>query len=124
MLSQHTEQAFETATEHHLVAAGSYATGDREAFDRSRAIFPQEVLGFIKVTQAEEWEYLASIQKGKAEETLLDDLCRALDSEHEGCLSVLRHGFKCFGKLFRMAYFWLTSSVPMSFSLNLPTFES
>ena len=36
---------------------------------------------------------------------MLDDLCRALDSEHEGCLSVLRHGFKCFGKLFRVAYF-------------------
>jgi len=45
------------------------------------------------------------LQKDKAEETLLDDLCRALDSPYEGCLSVLRHGFKCFGKLFRVAYF-------------------
>jgi len=28
-----------------------------------------------------------------------------LDSKSEGCLSVLRHGFKCFGKCFRVAYF-------------------
>ncbi len=63
------------------------------------------MLAFIQATQPQEWEYLAKLQKGKAEETLLDDLCRALNSPHEGCLSVLRHGFKCFGKLFRAAYF-------------------
>ena len=63
------------------------------------------MLAFIQETQPQEWEYLAKLQKGKAEETLLDDLCRALNSPHEGCLSVLRHGFKCFGKLFRAAYF-------------------
>ncbi|HHR84996.1 MAG TPA: type I restriction endonuclease subunit R, partial [Candidatus Acetothermia bacterium] len=105
MPGQHTEQAFETAIEHHLAAAGGYEKGDREAFDPERGLFPQDVIAFIQETQPGEWEYLAGIQKEKAEETLLDDLCRALDSEHEGCLSVLRHGFKCFGRLFRVAYF-------------------
>jgi type I restriction enzyme R subunit len=62
------------------------------------------MLAFIQETQTQEWEYLAKLQKGKAEETLLDDLCRALKSPHEGCLSVLRHGFKGFGKLFRAAH--------------------
>ena len=28
-----------------------------------------------------------------------------MDSDNEGCLKVLRHGFKCFGKLFRIAFF-------------------
>ncbi len=60
---------------------------------------------FIQATQPKEWEYLANLQKEKAENILLDDLCRALNSDHEGCLSVLRHGFKCFGKLFRVACF-------------------
>ncbi|MCK5506669.1 MAG: type I restriction endonuclease subunit R, partial [Thermodesulfovibrionia bacterium] len=63
------------------------------------------VLKFIKETQPKEWEYLENLQKDKAGETLLDDLCRALDSEHEGCLKVLRHGFKSFGKTFKIAYF-------------------
>lgn len=105
MPGNHTEYAFETAIEHHLTTAGGYVTGDRDGFDQYRTIFPADVLAFIKETQPEEWAYLENIQKDKAEETLLDDLCRALDSEHEGCLSVLRHGFKCFGKLFRVAYF-------------------
>jgi len=105
MPGQHTEHAFETAIEHHLTTAGGYEKGDPEAFDPERGLFSQDVLTFIRETQPKEWEYLANIQKEKAEETLLDDLCRALNSEHEGCLSVLRHGFKCFGKLFRVAYF-------------------
>ncbi|QDU71080.1 type I restriction endonuclease subunit R [Mucisphaera calidilacus] len=101
----HKEIAFEAAIEHHLTTAGGYVKGDRDGFDSHRAIFPADVLAFIKATQPDEWAYLEGIQKAKAEETLLDDLCRALDSEHEGCLSVLRHGFKCFGKLFHVAYF-------------------
>src|SRR5690554_2698157 len=105
MPGQHTEHAFETAIEHHLTSAGGYEKGDREAFDPVRALFPADVIAFIQATQPKEWEYLANLQKEKAEGILLDDLCRALNSEHEGCLSVLRHGFKCFGKLFRMAYF-------------------
>lgn len=105
MLGQHTEHAFETAIEHHLITAGGYEKGDREAFDPERGLFPSDVVAFIQKTQPKEWEYLLNIQQDKAEETLLDDLCRALNSEHEGCLSVLRHGFKCFGKLFRVAYF-------------------
>lgn len=105
MPGQHTEHAFETAIEHHLTSAGGYEKGDRETFDPARALFPGDVIAFIQKTQPKEWEYLANLQKEKAEETLLDDLCRALNSDHEGCLSVLRHGFKCFGKLFRLAYF-------------------
>ena len=105
MPGQHTEYAFETAIEHHLTTTGGYEKGDRDGFDTERGLFVGDVIAFIRKTQPREWEYLANLQKEKAEETLLDDLCRALNSSHEGCLSVLRHGFKSFGKLFRVAYF-------------------
>jgi len=105
MPGKHTEKAFESAIEHHLVTAGGYKKGDPDKFDRERGLFPQDVLAFIRETQLKEWAYLEKLQKDKAAETLLDDLCRALNSPHEGCLSVLRHGFKCFGKLFRVPYF-------------------
>jgi type I restriction enzyme R subunit len=105
MPGRHTEAAFESAIEEHLVSSGGYTRGDREAFDRERCLDVWTFLAFVRETQPKEWEYLRSLQKEKAETILLDDLCRALDSEHEGCLSVLRHGFKCFGKLFRAAYF-------------------
>jgi type I restriction enzyme R subunit len=104
-MTQTKEKAFETAIEDHLTSVGGYKKGDREVFDLQLGLFPEYVIAFIKKTQPKEWEYLTSLQKERAEETLLDDLCRSLNSEHEGCLSVLRHGFKCFGKLFRLAYF-------------------
>jgi type I restriction enzyme R subunit len=105
MPGQYTECAFESAIEHHLLSLGGYVKGDPNAFDPERCLDPTVLLPFIRETQPKEWEYLYNLQKDKAEETLLDDLCRALNSEHEGCLKVLRHGFKCFGKLFRVAYF-------------------
>ena len=105
MPGRHTEHAFETAIEHSLTTAGGYRKGDRHAFDLERGIFAQDVLAFIKKSQPKEWEYLAGIQKDRAATTLLDALCQALDSDHEGCLAVLRHGFKCFGKLFRVAFY-------------------
>ena len=105
MTKVYNEAAFETAIENHLTTTGGYAKCDPDTFDAERCLFPREALAFIRETQPKEWEYLANLQKENAEETLLDDLCRALNSEHEGCLSVLRHGFKCFGKLFRVAYF-------------------
>lgn len=105
MPGPHTEEAFETAIEAHLTAVGGYVPGDKDAYDAERGLFPGDVLGYIQETQSKEWAYLEDLQKDKAGATLLDDLCRALNSEHEGCLSVLRHGFKCFGKTFRVAQF-------------------
>ncbi|HDQ44505.1 MAG TPA: hypothetical protein ENN17_03260 [bacterium] len=76
MPGQYTEHAFETAIEHHLTTAGGYEKGDRDAFDPVRALFPSDVIAFIQATQPREWEYLSNLQKDKAEDTLLDDLCR------------------------------------------------
>ena len=105
MPTDHTEKAFETAIEFHLLEKGGYIKGNPETFDRARAIDPCVLISFIKETQPKEWQYLENLQGEKAEETLIADLCKALDSKHEGCLKVLRHGFKCFGKLFSVKSF-------------------
>ncbi len=84
---------------------GCYNKGNNNTFDVERRFDSKVLLAFIKETQPKEWAYLENLQKDKTEKVLLDDLCRALDSGHEGCLSVLRHGFKCFGKSFRIVYF-------------------
>ena len=105
MTKQYKEVAFESAIENHLLTVAGYSKADPTKFDRERSIDPTILIPFIQETQPKEWEYLKSLQKEKAEATLLDDLYKALDSEHDGCLKVLRHGFKCFGKSFRVAYF-------------------
>jgi len=104
-VKQYTETAFEKAIEDLLLTNSGYIKGNPDTYDASHALDPTVFLDFIKETQPKEWKYLESLRKDNAEEALLDDLCRALDSEHEGCLKVLRHGFKCFGKEFRVAYF-------------------
>jgi len=105
MPGQHTETAFESAIEEHLLTQGGYRKRTTNTFDPELCLDTEVFLKFIQETQPKEWQYLYDIQGAKAAETLLGDLCRALDSEHEGCLKVLRHGFKSFGKTFRAAYF-------------------
>ena len=105
MTAQYKEIAFEEAIEWNLLNKGGYAKGNGDQFDPMRGMEPKGLIDFVKKTQPKEWKTLHDLQKDKAEETLLYDLCKSLDSEHEGCLKVLRHGFKCFGKTFRIAYF-------------------
>ena len=104
MSARYSEAAFEAAIEATLLAGG-YRKGDPASFDRKRALDIGVLLEFVRETQPDAWAYLENIQKERAGETLVTDLVRALDSEHEGCLAVLRHGFKCYGKTFQVAYF-------------------
>lgn len=101
----HREVAFESAIEDYLLKNAGYTKGIVDSFDRGRCLDSSILVGFIKETQPEEWNCLETALKDKAEDTVLDSLCRALDSDYEGCLAVLRHGFKCYGKLFHAAYF-------------------
>jgi len=100
----HRERAFEAAIEHHLLTASGYAKGDPAKFDRERAIFPAEFIDFVKATQPEVCQALEKLHGTETEAVILDDLTKALDGQ-AGALAVIRHGFKCFGKLIRVAYF-------------------
>jgi type I restriction enzyme R subunit len=99
----HRERAFEAAIEDCLLTRGGYATADPANFDRQRAIDPTVLIPFLKETQPETWESLEKLHGSDTEGIVLDDLCKAMDSQ--GSLAVIRHGFKCFGKLIRVAYF-------------------
>jgi len=103
-LSQYyKEESFEEAIEDSLLTDGGYIRADPADFDRKRCLHPTIIISFIKQTQPKEWQYLENSIKANTESVLLDDLCKSMDSQ--GSLNVLRHGFKCYGKLFRTAYF-------------------
>ncbi|WP_295391438.1 hypothetical protein [uncultured Thiodictyon sp.] len=93
-----SEAAFETAIESVLLGAGYVRVGG-QGFDRERAVFPAEVLGFIQATQPKVWERLAALHGEQTGERVLESLCKWLDTH--GALATLRHGFKCFGKTLR-----------------------
>ncbi|ATJ81537.1 type I restriction endonuclease subunit R [Halomonas beimenensis] len=99
----HQEIYFEQAMEQSLIEHGGYQTGDPKGFDSSRALFPAEVIAFIEASQPARWQQLAKLHGEKAEEVLLHSLVKELASKT--ALHVLRHGFKCYGKTFRLAYF-------------------
>jgi type I restriction enzyme R subunit len=100
---KHTEIKFEDAIEYSLLTTGGYEKAHPSTFDRDRALDPTLLLSFIQQTQPKLWEPIAAYHGVDAEKVVLDDLCRTLDSQ--GMLNVLRHGFKCFGKRLRVAYF-------------------
>ena len=102
-MTRTTEAAFESVIEAHLLANGYVSIGG-DSFDRDRAIFPQTVLGFIRETQAtDEWAKLEAQLGEQTGEQVLADLCRRMDDQ--GALATLRHGFKCYGRTLRIAYF-------------------
>ena len=98
----HTEAAFETVIESHLLASG-YVAVDRNGFDQERGIFPANVLEFVRETQPKEWSKLEALHGAKTGEQVLLDLCKWMDTY--GSLATLRHGFKCYGRTLRVAFF-------------------
>jgi type I restriction enzyme R subunit len=98
-----TEYAFETAIEAGLVASGGYAKRTAADYDEERALFPADVIGFLRESQPNKWAALDALLAKRTEATVLDNLVKELETK--GSLHVIRHGFKCYGKTFRMAYF-------------------
>ncbi len=103
MPANYKEIAFEAAIEHHLLTNGGYTKADPANFDRDRALDPTILIPFIQKTQPANWQAIEKLHGPSATEVLLDDLCKAMDTR--GSLDVLRHGFKCYGKQFHIAYF-------------------
>ena len=99
----HRERAFESAIEHHLLTHGGYTKAEQAYFDQERAVDSTQLIPFIKETQKETWDALVKLHGAATEKVILDDLCKAMDTR--GSLDVLRHGFKCYGKAIRLAYF-------------------
>lgn len=97
-----SETAFETVIESVLLVSG-YSRLDGNGFDRERAIFSNEVLDFIRATQFKVWEKLEVLHGAQTGARILESLCKWLDAH--GTLATLRHGFKCFGKTLRIAFF-------------------
>lgn len=102
-MAGHTERDFEYAIELGLISVGGFRKGDPKGFDASTALFPAEVIAFIRASQATRWAELEAMLKDRTEATILDSLTKELGSK--GALGVLRHGFKCYGKELRLAYF-------------------
>ncbi len=95
-MSLHKEIEFENDICAHLAAhEWRYEEGDAAHYDRSRTLFPADVLAWVQATQPKAWETLQKNHGGAAEAVLLDRLRKELDGS--GTLNVIRHGIELLG---------------------------
>ena len=99
-MSLHKEISFELEICQHLAANGWLYSppgteGDAAGYDRTRALFPADVLAWVQTTQPKAWEVLVKNHGAKAADTLLARLRDQLDQR--GTLDVLRHGVELLG---------------------------
>lgn len=91
----HNEYQFEIDVCDYLTSQGWLYSKDDKGYDAERALFPEDLLGFIQDTQPKSWERLKSFHNGASQNTLLDRLVKVQDTE--GTLHALRKGFKATG---------------------------
>ncbi|MCC7300983.1 MAG: type I restriction endonuclease subunit R [Verrucomicrobia bacterium] len=102
-MNQTNERAFETYVEEILLTKSGWKSGSNAEWDKERALFPAQVFAFIQDTQPKLWTEMQAQHAAGLEPLLLTTLVKELDAK--GSLHVLRHGFKFYGKTFRLAYF-------------------
>lgn len=102
-MDKHTEKVFETEVCNNLDANGWLYSEDDKGYNRELAIFPDDIIGWLKDTQPKEFEKLKDLHNGDTEKVLLERLSKIMDTQ--GSLSVLRHEFKDIKARFQMCQF-------------------
>ena len=97
------ENSFESYVEEILLWRSGFKSGTNAEWDKEKALFPAKIFAFLKDTQPKLWEEMHKLHGGGLEAMLIDGLVKEL--QLKGTLHVLRHGFKFYGKTFRLAYF-------------------
>jgi type I restriction enzyme, R subunit len=94
-MSLHNEINFETEICEHLAASGWLYSPNDDGYDRARALFPDDVLAWVRATQPKAWDAIVKNHGANAADTLLTRLRDSLDQR--GTLDVLRHGIEMLG---------------------------
>ncbi|MDT3672346.1 MAG: type I restriction endonuclease [Aromatoleum sp.] len=94
--SLHTEKALEDEICADLAERGwRYDPTDASRYDRTLALFPDDVVGWIQATQPDAWIAIEKTHGANARKTVMERLRRTLADQ--GTLHVLRHGFEMLG---------------------------
>src|SRR4030042_1866795 len=97
-----TEKAFEAYIKESLEQK-DWKTGLIETWDKARALFPEVIINFIKNTQLDLYSQMEKLHGNELQAMIIDALVKERDTK--GTLHILRHGFKFYGKTFRMGFF-------------------
>ncbi|HOO52569.1 MAG TPA: type I restriction endonuclease, partial [Alphaproteobacteria bacterium] len=98
-----TEKAFEAYIEENLSEKKGWISGSNLLWDKQKALFPEYVTDFIKATQTDLWKQMEKLHGAELSNKLIDTLVKERNTK--GTLFIIRHGFKFYGKTFKLAYF-------------------
>lgn len=110
-MAQHNEIEFEKEIAGYLAVHGWFYSPDDTGYDKERALFPEDVLGWLADTQPDQ---LAKVVKSgskdvaKQQAQVLDRIVKVLDTPLEnggGTLNLLRKGFSHLAAKFQMCVF-------------------
>src|SRR5215218_9420978 len=110
-MGDYNEKPFEAEICEHLAANNWLYSTDSIGYDKARALFPQDVFGWLADTQPDELAKVVkagSAGEAKQRDQLLDRLVKDLDTSMDaggGTLNVLRKGFKHVSARFDMCQF-------------------
>lgn len=97
-----TEKAFEAYIQETMSDKG-WITGSNLIWDKQKALFPEHIVSFIKDTQGELWGQMEKLHGTELSAKLVDTLIKERDTK--GTMHIIRHGFKFYGKTFKLAFF-------------------
>ncbi|MBY0290783.1 MAG: DEAD/DEAH box helicase family protein [Mycobacteriaceae bacterium] len=110
-MAQHNEIEFEKELAEYLAAHGWLYSPNDTGYDRERALFPEDVLGWLADTQPEQLEKVVKTGSSdivKQQGQLLDRIVKVLDTPLDnggGTLNLLRKGFSHLAAKLQMCVF-------------------
>jgi type I restriction enzyme, R subunit len=90
----------ECELERHIVeqlAAAGWLVGDTATYDRTRALYSEDVTGWLRDSQSQAWAKLEAMNGLGTEAVVLDRLVKTLENRDGGTVEVLRRGFAVAG---------------------------
>ncbi|MBC3930579.1 type I restriction endonuclease subunit R [Undibacterium curvum] len=114
MMSKANESTFQSDMIRQLLANG-WLLGKAEHYNRELALYPEDVIGFVKDTQVEQWQKFCALYPVQPEQKFLERLAQQLNKADPnaankeirsfGTLGVLRHELKDRGTRFSLCQF-------------------
>ncbi len=94
----------ECELERHIVEqlqASGWRVGNPSAYDKARALYPEDVVSWLKSSQEAAWKKLENLNGASVEKTLLDRLMKVLEAKDGGTV-VGRLRRRCAGSPIRL----------------------
>jgi type I restriction enzyme, R subunit len=92
----HHERHLEAHIVEYLEAHG-WVVGSHEAYDRVLALYPEDVLAWVRASQPKAWSKLEALNGVDVERRVLERLVKNIDGAKHGLIDVLRGGFDMAG---------------------------